>query len=164
MKFHRSTSATGCSAARRGKRRCQIGSARRRTIRFFFVNSPSFAFADFELRALTEEELFSLLQRALKDESAAWLHEISPDETHCAISQKFRRRRAQALNALEIAALTTAPEKNGVVKSRSKSHEQSIQKKPSFMTATGDAHYRHDSASSIHARQRSRRRAFTGSK
>jgi len=39
----------------------------------------------------------------------------------------------KALNALEIAALTTAPQKNGVVHIDLAAAEQSIQKRPLFM-------------------------------
>src|SRR5258706_16370305 len=47
----------------------------------------------------------------------------------------------KALNALEIAALTTAPEKNGVVKITLEVAEQSIQKKAIVYDGDGDAHY-----------------------
>jgi len=80
---------------------------------FFFVNSPLVSRSQiFELRPLSEEELFSLLQRALKDEERGLGYmKISADENalrHLAkISDGDARK---ALNALEIAALTTAPE------------------------------------------------------
>jgi len=79
---------------------------------FFFVNSPLVSRSQiFELRPLSEEELFSLLQRALKDEERGLGYlKISADENalrHLAkISDGDARK---ALNALEIAALTTAP-------------------------------------------------------
>ncbi len=79
---------------------------------FFFVNSPLVSRSQiFELRPLSEEELFALLQRALADaERGLGYLKISADETalrHLAkISDGDARK---ALNALEIAALTTAP-------------------------------------------------------
>src|SRR5471032_1275137 len=79
---------------------------------FFFVNSPLVSRSQiFELHPLTEEDLFSLLQRALKDEERGLGHmKILADENalrHLAkISDGDARK---ALNALEIAALTTAP-------------------------------------------------------
>jgi putative ATPase len=92
---------------------------------------------------LTEEDLFSLLQRALKDEERGLGYmKISADENalrHLAkISDGDARK---ALNSLEIAALTTAPEKNGVVKITLEVAEQSIQKKAVVYDGDGDAHY-----------------------
>jgi putative ATPase len=111
---------------------------------FFFVNSPLVSRSQiFELRPLGEEELFLLLQRALKDEERGLGYmKISADENalrHLAkISDGDARK---ALNALEIAALTTAPEKNGVVKITLEVAEQSIQKKAVVYDGDGDAHY-----------------------
>jgi putative ATPase len=111
---------------------------------FFFVNSPLVSRSQiFELRPLTEEDLFSLLQRALADEERGLGYmKISADENalrHLAkISDGDARK---ALNALEIAALTTAPEKNGVVKITLEVAEQSIQKKAVVYDGDDDAHY-----------------------
>ncbi|HEY3930922.1 MAG TPA: replication-associated recombination protein A [Verrucomicrobiae bacterium] len=111
---------------------------------FFFVNSPLVSRSQiFELRPLGEEELFSLLQRALKDEERGLGYmKISADENalrHLAkISDGDARK---ALNALEIAALTTAPGKNGVVQITLDVAEQSIQKKAVVYDGDGDAHY-----------------------
>jgi putative ATPase len=79
---------------------------------FFFVNSPLVSRSQiFELRPLTEDELFSLLQRAVSDaERGLGYLKIQAEENalrHLAkISDGDARK---ALNALEIAALTTAP-------------------------------------------------------
>src|SRR5205809_1294317 len=81
---------------------------------FFFVNSPLVSRSQiFELRPLAEEELFGLLHRALADaERGLGFMKVQADETalrHLAqISDGDARK---ALNALEIAALTTGPEK-----------------------------------------------------
>ncbi|HUB87967.1 MAG TPA: replication-associated recombination protein A [Verrucomicrobiae bacterium] len=110
---------------------------------FFFVNSPLVSRSQiFELRPLSEEDLYSLLQRALKDEERGLGYlKISADENalrHLAkISDGDARK---ALNALEIAALTTAPEKNGVVRVTLEVAEQSIQKK-AVVYDDEDAHY-----------------------
>ena len=110
----------------------------------FFFNSPLVSRSQiFELRPLTEEDLFSLLQRALADEERGLGYmKISADENalrHLAkISDGDARK---ALNALEIAALTTAPEKNGVVKITLEVAEQSIQKKAVVYDGDDDAHY-----------------------
>src|SRR5471030_3099710 len=111
---------------------------------FFFVNSPLVSRSQiFELRALTEEDLFSLLQRALADEERGLGYmKVHADENalrHLAkISDGDARK---ALNSLEIAALTTAPEKNGEVHLTLGVAEQSIQKKAVFYDGDGDAHY-----------------------
>src|SRR6266487_2280330 len=97
---------------------------------FFFVNSPLVSRSQiFELRPLTEEELFDLLQRALADaERGLGFMKVQTDETalrHLAkISDGDARK---ALNALEIAALTTGPDKTGVSHIDLATAEQSIQ-------------------------------------
>jgi putative ATPase len=110
---------------------------------FFFVNSPLVSRSQiFELRPLTEDELFSLLQRAVADtERGLGYINIQADENalrHLAkISDGDARK---ALNALEIAALTTAPDKKGVVRIDLAAAEQSIQKK-AVVYDDEDAHY-----------------------
>ncbi|MGA3164443.1 MAG: replication-associated recombination protein A, partial [Verrucomicrobiota bacterium] len=110
---------------------------------FFFVNSPLVSRSQiFELRPLSEDELFSLLQRALGDVERGLGHmKIRAAENalrHLAkISDGDARK---ALNALEIAALTTAPEKNGVIHIDLAAAEQSIQKK-AVVYDDEDAHY-----------------------
>jgi putative ATPase len=110
---------------------------------FFFVNSPLVSRSQiFELRPLTEDELFLLLQRALADgERGLGYMKIRAEENalrHLAkISDGDARK---ALNALEIAALTTAPQKNGVVHIDLATAEQSIQKK-AVVYDDEDAHY-----------------------
>jgi putative ATPase len=111
---------------------------------FFFVNSPLVSRSQiFELRPLTEDELFSLLQRALADaERGLGYLKISAEENalrHLAkISDGDARK---ALNSLEIAALTTAPEQNGTIRITLEVAEQSIQKKAIVYDGDGDAHY-----------------------
>jgi putative ATPase len=111
---------------------------------FFFVNSPLVSRSQiFELRPLTEEDLFSLLQRALKDEERGLGYlKISADENalrHLAkISDGDARK---ALNSLEIAALTTAPDASGIIHLTLEVAEQSIQKKAVVYDGDGDAHY-----------------------
>jgi putative ATPase len=111
---------------------------------FFFVNSPLVSRSQiFELRPLTEDDLFSLLQRALADtERGLGYLKISADENalrHLArISDGDARK---ALNSLEIAALTTAPDADGVVRITLAVAEQSIQKKAVVYDGDGDAHY-----------------------
>jgi len=111
---------------------------------FFFVNSPLVSRSQiFELRPLTEDDLFSLLQRALADtERGLGYLKISADENglrHLATISDGDARKA--LNSLEIAALTTAPDAHGVVRITLAVAEQSIQKKAVVYDGDGDAHY-----------------------
>src|SRR5437762_99404 len=110
---------------------------------FFFVNSPLVSRSQiFELRPLTEEDLFGLLHRALKDEERGLgFMKIRADDSalrHLAkISDGDARK---ALNALEIAALTTSPGGDGVIHIDLATAEQSIQKKAVVYDGDGDAH------------------------
>jgi putative ATPase len=111
---------------------------------FFFVNSPLVSRSQiFELRPLTEDELFTLLQRALADEERGLGYlKISADENalrHLARIADGDARKV--LNSLEIAALTTAPDADGVVRITLAVAEQSIQKKAVVYDGDGDAHY-----------------------
>jgi putative ATPase len=111
---------------------------------FFFVNSPLVSRSQiFELRPLTEEELLGLLRRALQDsERGLGNMAIRADDdalVHLAkISDGDARK---ALNALEIAALTTAPAGDGYIHVTLPVAEQSIQKKAIVYDGDGDAHY-----------------------
>ncbi len=111
---------------------------------FFFVNSPLVSRSQiFELRPLTEADLFGLLQRALRDvERGLGFRKIQADE----IALRHLARVAdgdarKALSALEIAALTTEPGGEGVVHLDLAAAEQSIQKKAIVYDGDGDAHY-----------------------
>jgi putative ATPase len=111
---------------------------------FFFVNSPLVSRSQiFELRPLTEEDLFQLLQRALRDEERGLGHlKIQADENalrHLATVADGDARKC--LNALEIAALTTNPGAAGVIHIDLAAAEQSIQKKAIVYDGDGDAHY-----------------------
>ncbi|HYG23513.1 MAG TPA: replication-associated recombination protein A [Verrucomicrobiae bacterium] len=110
---------------------------------FFFVNSPLVSRSQiFELRPLMEDELFSLLQRALADqERGLGYMRIEADETALRHLAKLSDGDARkALNSLEIAALTTAPSADGVVRIDLVVAEQSIQKK-AVVYDDEDAHY-----------------------
>jgi putative ATPase len=111
---------------------------------FFFVNSPLVSRSQiFELRPLGEEELFALLQQALADsERGLGYLKIHADETALRHLAKIADGDARkALNALEIAALTTEPGTGGVVHIDLTAAEQSIQKKAVVYDGDGDAHY-----------------------
>ena len=111
---------------------------------FFFVNSPLVSRSQiFELRPLSEEELLLLLRRALEDkERGLGYMKISVDDNALAHLAKISDGDARkALNALEIAALTTAPESGGAIRITLAVAEQSIQKKAVVYDADEDAHY-----------------------
>ncbi len=110
---------------------------------FFFVNSPLVSRSQiFELRPLTEEDLLGLLKRALADpERGLGFMRIQADEPALAHLAKISDGDARkALNALEIAALTTAPDSTGLVHIDLAVAEQSIQKK-AVVYDDEDAHY-----------------------
>ena len=111
---------------------------------FFFVNSPLVSRSQiFELRPLSEEELLSLLRRALADaERGLGFMKISAVENALAHLAKVSDGDARkALNALEIAALTTAPQADGTIPITLAVAEQSIQKKAVVYDGDEDAHY-----------------------
>jgi putative ATPase len=111
---------------------------------FFFVNSPLVSRSQiFELRPLNEEELFSLLQRAIADEECGlgYMKIRAEDNALRHLAKISDGDARKALNSLEIAALTTAPQKNGVVQITLEVAEQSIQKKAVVYDGDGDAHY-----------------------
>jgi len=111
---------------------------------FFFVNSPLVSRSQiFELRPLTEDDLYSLCQRALADgERGLGYLKIAADENALRHLAKIADGDARkALNSLEIAALTTPPEADGVICITLAVAEQSIQKKAVVYDGDGDAHY-----------------------
>jgi putative ATPase len=111
---------------------------------FFFVNSPLVSRSQiYELRPLTEDELLGLLQRALADPERGLGHlRIRAEDAalrHLArVSDGDARK---ALNALEIAALTTPPGADGIILIDLAAAEQSIQKKAVVYDRDGDGHY-----------------------
>lgn len=110
----------------------------------FFVNAPLVSRSQiFELRALTEEDLYELLQRALHDaERGLGKLKIAADEQALRHLAKVADGDARkALNALEIAALTTPPDSKGAIRLDLSAAEQSIQRKAILYDADEDAHY-----------------------
>ncbi len=111
---------------------------------FFFVNSPLVSRSQiFELVPLTEEELYQLMQRALRDGNRGLGHlRIQASEEALRHLAKLADGDARkALNALEIAALTTQPDGQGVIHIDLAAAEQSIQRKAVVYDGDGDAHY-----------------------
>src|SRR3954451_11968426 len=111
---------------------------------FFFVNSPLVSRSQiFELQPLSEAELLTLLRRALADEERGLGHmKIRADDDALAHLARISDGDARkALNSLEIAALTTAPNADGFIHITLPIAEQSIQKKAIVYDGDGDAHY-----------------------
>ena len=111
---------------------------------FFFVNSPLVSRSQiFELQPLSEEDILGLLGQALADEERGLGHmNIAADEValkHLATVSDGDARKA--LNSLEIAALTTAPGKDGAIQVNMAVAEACIQKKAVVYDGDGDAHY-----------------------
>src|SRR3954462_14112841 len=110
---------------------------------FFFVNSPLVSRSQiFELRPLTEEDLYALLKRALSDsERGLGYIKVAAEEDALRHLAKLSDGDARkALNSLEIAVLTTPPAADGTVHVDLTVAEQSIQKK-AVVYDDEDAHY-----------------------
>lgn len=111
---------------------------------FFFVNAPLVSRSQvFELQPLSEADILILLDRALKDADRGLGHlriEARPEAlAHLArVSDGDGRK---SLNSLEIAALTTTPDSEGVIRITLEIAEQCIQKKAVVYDGDGDAHY-----------------------
>ncbi len=111
---------------------------------FFFVNSPLVSRSQiFELRPLSEEELLALLRRALADSERGLAgRRLQPEPAALAHLARVADGDARkALNALELAALTTPPDPDGSIRISLEIAEQSIQKKAIVYDGDGDAHY-----------------------
>ena len=111
---------------------------------FFFVNSPLVSRSQiYELRPLSEDELLGLLQRALADpeRGLGHLRIRAEDDALRHLARVADGDARKALNALEIAALTTPPGPDGVIPIDRAAAEQSIQKKAVVYDGDGDAHY-----------------------
>lgn len=110
---------------------------------FFFINGPLVSRSQiFELRPLDEAAILALLRRALEDPRGLGGRPVQADEAalrHLARVCDGDARRA--LNALEIAALSTPPGADGVVRITLAAAEDSIQKKAVLYDHDEDGHY-----------------------
>jgi putative ATPase len=110
---------------------------------FFFVNSPLVSRSQiFELRPLSEDDLFALLHRALADaeRGLGWMKIQAEEPALRHLARLSDGDARKALNSLEISALTTAPDPSGVVRIDLAVAEQSIQK-TAVVYDDEDAHY-----------------------
>jgi len=110
---------------------------------FFFINSPLTSRSQvFQLEPLSIDAVQTLLKRALKRATGLGDMQIVADEdalTHLATVCEGDARRA--LNALEIAALTTPPNADGNIEITRLVAEESIQKKAVDYDHDEDGHY-----------------------
>lgn len=117
---------------------------------FFALVSPLLSRSlVFELETLSKEEILLLLNRAISDKERGlgFLNIQADPEALDFLAQICDGDARKALNALEIAALTTPKNKQGTIVLDVKSIEESIQKKQVQYDADGDQHY--DTASAF---------------
>lgn len=128
---------------------------------FFSVVAPLLSRSQiFELHSLTEEHVIALLERALSHPERGWnnLNVVANDDTLHHIARYAEGDARRALNALEIAVLTTPPEAaegTSALDERGAPTvhitlavaEESIQRKLVHYDGTGDEHY--DAASAF---------------
>jgi putative ATPase len=110
---------------------------------FFFINTPLTSRSQiFELGPLSQEAVRSLLERALKEDDILGKTPVDIDPAAldhlAAVSEGDARR---ALNALEVAVLSTPPGRDGAVAFTIDVAEQSVQKKAVVYDHDEDGHY-----------------------
>jgi putative ATPase len=97
----------------------------------------------FVLNLLTEENILSILKRAIEDKEmglASLSPRIDPDALRF-IAQMSGGDARTALNTLELAVLTTSPSKEGERKVNLKGAEEAMQKKALLYDKDGEEHY-----------------------
>ncbi|MCX7819896.1 MAG: replication-associated recombination protein A [Kiritimatiellae bacterium] len=110
---------------------------------FFFINGPLVSRSQiFELHALTPEAITMLLRRALTHpDGLAATGAIVDDDAIEHLARTCEGDARRALNALEIAVLTTPPGPDGRIRVTRAIAEDSIQKKAVVYDADEDGHY-----------------------
>ncbi len=110
----------------------------------FEVISPLLSRAKvFTLRALTEEEIEVILNRALGDQERGlgqYRTEIE-DEVIRRISRMVNGDARVGLNTLEMIVITTPPDPNGIRKITTKNLEEVLQRKTFLYDKSGEEHY-----------------------
>ncbi len=109
---------------------------------FFFINTPLNSRSQiYQLQSLTEPAILEILQRAMTAQIGLNSMVTSTEEglRHLAAVCEGDARRA--LNALEIAALTTPPQEDGIVHLTRYEIEESVQKKAVVYDHDEDEHY-----------------------
>ncbi|MFZ5907097.1 MAG: replication-associated recombination protein A [Nitrospirota bacterium] len=111
---------------------------------FFYVNSALLSRSQiFELKPLTEEDIFFVLKNALQDRERGLgnLKIIIEDGALAHITRMSDGDARKALSALELACLTTTPDENDQIQITVAIAEESIQKKVVVYDKKGDQHY-----------------------
>jgi putative ATPase len=111
---------------------------------FFFINSPLVSRSQvFELKPLDEADLLELLRRALGDAERGLGHlRIAAElEALAHLARVSDGDARKALNSIEIAAMTTPPGSDGVIRIDRSVAEECIQRKAVVYDGDGDAHY-----------------------
>ncbi len=117
---------------------------------FFALVSPLLSRSlVFELAPLTKDDLLTILRRAIddKERGMGFLNVEAEPKALEFLAQTCDGDARRALNALEIAVLTTKPDAKGIVHLNVTVAQESIQKKAVNYDADGDAHY--DTASAF---------------
>ncbi|HHU92944.1 MAG TPA: replication-associated recombination protein A [Halanaerobiaceae bacterium] len=111
---------------------------------YFEVNSPLLSRSRiFRLNPLGEEDIINILKKALTDKErglGGFNVEISPNELKI-IARLSNGDARTALNALELAVLTTPPDGEGVIRINEEIIAESLQKKILNYDKDGDNHY-----------------------
>jgi putative ATPase len=109
---------------------------------FFFINTPLTSRSQiFQLEALSEADIIALLRRALTDPRGLADRQVTADDEALAhLARVCEGDARKALNALEIAALTTQADGEGRVLITAAVAEESIQKK-AVVYDNEDGHY-----------------------
>ncbi|MEI7998362.1 MAG: replication-associated recombination protein A, partial [Candidatus Omnitrophota bacterium] len=111
---------------------------------FFALVSPLLSRSlVFELQSLSKDEVLALLNRAIKDKERGlgFLNILAHAQALDFLAQICDGDARKALNALEIAALTTPKNKEGETILDTSAIEESIQKKQVQYDSGGDEHY-----------------------
>jgi putative ATPase len=111
---------------------------------FFSVNPALLSrMPVFELKSLSVEEIAALLRRALADEEIGLGKSgaTASEEALAHLAKVCEGDARQALNALEVAVLTTTPGPEGVIRIDLPAAEASIQKKAVVYDHDDDGHY-----------------------
>jgi putative ATPase len=110
---------------------------------FFFINTPLTSRSQiFQMEPLSEKAVIQLLKRALQHPQGLQEMQISADDTALAHLARVSEGDARkALNALEIAALTTPIAADGSTHITRETAEESIQKKAVTYDHDEDGHY-----------------------
>jgi len=110
---------------------------------FFFINTPLTSRSQiFQLEPLSVQAVDAILRRALADaRGLAHLRVRADDAALRFLAEVSEGDARRALNALEIAALTTPPGDEGAIHLTREAAEQSIQKKAVVYDHDEDGHY-----------------------